>query len=358
MSPITARSRERLHTALASAFPTRGSLERMLRFELDVKLNDISAEADNLSSSVFRVIEWAEAHGRMDKLLAGARAANRDSPALNSLRIDMTVPRHTFVAVPATTSSTDATPAANPYDVYLLAGDRPFIDRLTLRRHLRTLAEGVAQILIVSGPLKSGRSYSWELIYHVSTALGVRAAYINVEEEAGAAMLDPDTVARRLAMEVGLADDLPLDLGSNRPRVLAQWLVAAFVNSGERWWIVLDGFEHPDVPSATHDLLGLLMETAQSPDLRGRLVSILLAYDTRMVPTRLLPHVLVEQLTPLSHSDVASFFERYLRGLGKTNDHALITELSIRAMKETQQNGLAGLNHAVIAFVRALRDQQ
>ena len=100
------------------------------------------------------------------------------------------------------------------------------------------------------------------------------------------------------------------------------------------------------------------METAQSPDLRGRLVSILLAYDTRMVPKRLLPHVLVEQLTPLSHSDVASFFERYLRGLGKTNDHALITELSIRAMEETQQNGLAGLNHAVIAIVRALRDQQ
>jgi hypothetical protein len=71
-----------LYRALLAAFPDQESLERMLRFGMDLSLDEISA--GNLSDRVFAVIRYAEAHGRLDELVRVAREDNPGNPELRA----------------------------------------------------------------------------------------------------------------------------------------------------------------------------------------------------------------------------------------------------------------------------------
>lgn len=62
-----------LYQALLSAFPRRSDLEQLLRFHLNVRLYEI-AGSGSLSDTIFQVIEWAEANGMVEELIAAARA--------------------------------------------------------------------------------------------------------------------------------------------------------------------------------------------------------------------------------------------------------------------------------------------
>ncbi len=73
-----------LQEALLSAFPTSGSLERMVRTELGENLAVIAGGA-NLAEIIFHLIVWAEAQGRLDELVRGAATANPGNPALQRL---------------------------------------------------------------------------------------------------------------------------------------------------------------------------------------------------------------------------------------------------------------------------------
>lgn len=70
--------------ALLSAFPRRADLGMMVRIQLDVQL-DVVAGDSNLRTAVFELVEWAEAQGRLDDLIAGARRQNPGNAALRSL---------------------------------------------------------------------------------------------------------------------------------------------------------------------------------------------------------------------------------------------------------------------------------
>lgn len=83
--PRTAGYLQDLHRALSSAFPTRSALSRMVRFELDENLDALAAPS-NLADTIFELIQWAEAHGRLADLFEGARRANPDNPMLLQLR--------------------------------------------------------------------------------------------------------------------------------------------------------------------------------------------------------------------------------------------------------------------------------
>jgi Effector-associated domain 1/Trypsin-like peptidase domain len=66
---------ERFSKALISAFPDYGQIERMVRFELDAKLKDIS-QPQPLPHVSFELVSWAEAKSRLDDLLRGALEQN------------------------------------------------------------------------------------------------------------------------------------------------------------------------------------------------------------------------------------------------------------------------------------------
>jgi Effector-associated domain 1 len=69
---VNSASRQQLHRELLDAFPAREDLERLFAYHLDVRLPEIVSPTADMSQTVFRIIEWAEAQGRTDELLSHA----------------------------------------------------------------------------------------------------------------------------------------------------------------------------------------------------------------------------------------------------------------------------------------------
>jgi predicted NACHT family NTPase len=79
---LSQKQRKELQDALVDAFPDKSSLEQMLLYELDKKLNAI-AGGSNLKEIIFKLIETAESQGWIEDLV---RAAYRDNPGNPKLK--------------------------------------------------------------------------------------------------------------------------------------------------------------------------------------------------------------------------------------------------------------------------------
>ncbi|WNG37670.1 SIR2 family protein [Archangium violaceum] len=84
MPPLTGSHFKAFSDALRSAFPSRATLARMLRFELNVRLDDISSDRDDLRTAIDRVFEHFESTGQLEALLKGALAENPGNPSLKA----------------------------------------------------------------------------------------------------------------------------------------------------------------------------------------------------------------------------------------------------------------------------------
>ncbi len=78
---LDGRQKKALHAALRNAFPRPAALERLVEFHLDEHLAVIAGEGA-LDDVIFRVIAWAEAQGRLDALVNGARVEVPGNPQL------------------------------------------------------------------------------------------------------------------------------------------------------------------------------------------------------------------------------------------------------------------------------------
>lgn len=72
-----------LNAALLSAFGNHGALQRMLLFEMNVRLEQVAGGA-NQSDVIANLITWAMDGGRLDELVAAARRANPGNPLLKA----------------------------------------------------------------------------------------------------------------------------------------------------------------------------------------------------------------------------------------------------------------------------------
>jgi len=80
---LTGKQHKELRQALLTAFPTRAELAQMVRHQLDQSLEHITGGGD-LSDIVFSLIKWAEARGRTEELIVGARYENPGNPDLST----------------------------------------------------------------------------------------------------------------------------------------------------------------------------------------------------------------------------------------------------------------------------------
>jgi hypothetical protein len=78
---------ERLQKALLGAFPNRPGLRQMVRFKLEVHLDEI-AEGNDLSEVIFNLITWVETQGRLQELLLGACEMRPDNKDFKRLLVD------------------------------------------------------------------------------------------------------------------------------------------------------------------------------------------------------------------------------------------------------------------------------
>ncbi|BCS35915.1 hypothetical protein TBR22_A51500 [Luteitalea sp. TBR-22] len=81
MYELDGRQKKALHAALRHAFPRATALERLVEFHLDEHLAVIAGEGA-LDDVIFRLIAWAEAQGRLDALVNGARVEVPGNPHL------------------------------------------------------------------------------------------------------------------------------------------------------------------------------------------------------------------------------------------------------------------------------------
>src|SRR5204863_9024333 len=79
-SPLLRELRE----ALESAFPTHQALEMMVFDQLEENLSSIT-RTDTLEYTVFNLIKWAVAKGRLEELVIGALKQSGQNPQLISV---------------------------------------------------------------------------------------------------------------------------------------------------------------------------------------------------------------------------------------------------------------------------------
>jgi hypothetical protein len=85
---LSGQQRRKLLSALISAFPNRSSLEQLLDFELDKKLNKITQD-NNLQTIVYQLIETAQAEGWLLELVRAARKQNPGNSELAAIALEL-----------------------------------------------------------------------------------------------------------------------------------------------------------------------------------------------------------------------------------------------------------------------------
>jgi hypothetical protein len=81
---------EALRDALVSAFPSYADLKMMMLFELNEKLQRY-VETGPMNKVATELIEWAEAQGKLDALIAGARAQVPGNQALQQFAVEVSL---------------------------------------------------------------------------------------------------------------------------------------------------------------------------------------------------------------------------------------------------------------------------
>ncbi|GJE62439.1 hypothetical protein [Methylobacterium trifolii] len=244
----------------------------------------------------------------------------------------------------------------------------------------RLVAPNDAAIYVVRGVVKSGKSYTKELVIHVAEEVGrimgreIRVAY--VELVAGMAELEhvsllASTFSSRI--QAGrMAFSLP---GPPSPtpkwiREVADHLVNLAIASGQVWWIVIDGVPAPkDEDDWLEKFIQALARTVADLPAHDRVGLILLGYE-RQFPTDILPAVVPEDLPPpenIGRPHLERFFNRYFLLKGGGHDAGAIdaavfavfayieedrAELRSRGLEE--RHYLTGLGLAVRGVVDGL----
>lgn len=79
---LTYDRKEELSRVLLDAYPDPVELERMVYYKLGIRLREHVVVNGSLSQIVFHLIDWADAHGRIDELVEGAQLQNARNPLL------------------------------------------------------------------------------------------------------------------------------------------------------------------------------------------------------------------------------------------------------------------------------------
>ena len=291
----------------------RPTLARVVRFRLDVDINDIVEDGSTKLDAVFQVIDWCARRQLAEELIDGIVNENGGlRPAL--LKIIEDARRADVVAlVPA--AAVTATPS-DPLAPYFPL-DEPFVDRQKLTDRLDELwLGGRSGVLVVRGDRYSGRSHSWWRIVDAASSTRVTACRIDVSRDPGTWKVGK--LVERVASELqidrqGLKDGLAQ--GSTQSGALVNALIAHFRHwQGERWCLVLDGLDRPGVEPAIIELVEDLIAEVLSRSIPPLSV-ILLGYGEHSQQT-FRARILTEQIQWLQRSDLCTWLDAVARAVG------------------------------------------
>jgi hypothetical protein len=272
----TADHWNRLTVAFEDSFSI-DELSDLVRTSFDNVRLDIFARTDTVANAVRDLFEWASRKGHWIKLLGAARQGRPDKPVFVTVCDEVLA----YLLRAATPPE-----QGDPYQSVLLARQLPFVDRKEVRDALAYMADPQGWCgLVLVGPRKVGKTYCHQfLTYLRSVAWGSdRIAQVNLEREKDY-RLAPVELARRLVlavrqMDVQVPGQVPGQRNDRWASDLAVWLANQADQAGTRVWVVLDGFDHPDVPEETHNFIATLAAEAVT---RTELRLVLLGYSPRL----------------------------------------------------------------------------
>jgi hypothetical protein len=338
MPQLLPEERSQLYEALHGAFPRRSDLLMFLNFGLDKGLDDIY-DGPIYAEAVFHVIEWSESEDRTEELIRKACAKKPKNKLLND------VGRWLITELEKRSGQGIRLPK-DPFETYLLKAGQPFVNRRTLRTHLRELTwDDGSRILAVSGPSGTGKSYSVNFIAHVAQRMKrFKLLLIDVEEKARATF-NPEQFVRSLVNQMGRRSSIGLIPRQGETQdarwliELRDWIIAEINQTNDTWWLVCDGVCHPDVPSDTRELLTHLIKIAHLnvPQLRV----IVLACTPAVLPTDILPFIRQENTESIGQQEVKEYFEQLVGAKIIKADSAAVEE-AVRIIFARASNNGAG----------------
>ena len=98
---LSGAEQRKLSQALLDAYRSHNALRRMVRFQLDETLEAI-AGSGILNDVVFNLIDWAEAQGKLERLIIGAYEENSGNPELKEFY--ETILKRRFIVNPQITA--------------------------------------------------------------------------------------------------------------------------------------------------------------------------------------------------------------------------------------------------------------
>jgi len=204
----------------------------------------------------------------------------------------------------------------------------PFVDRAPLRDTLCDLARvNGRSILRIEGGPDTGKTYSSQLLEHVSLASGLSFRVIKVEVESGSEiMMNALSLAQIIVGEMGFPNTVA-DSGLPDPTVhhiplLQTWILRCALNSKTRWWFFLDGFGLLPENNTARNLIQGLADKIANGNFRQWLRLILVDYDkplSRVEDEKVVFDRPDPQLpTPVAEAAIRECLERLYRELGRT----------------------------------------
>lgn len=221
----------------------------------------------------------------------------------------------------------------DPLDALLLSTDVPFVNRSILRDRLRVLSSvnSMKKILVVTGPHASGKSFTRELITHLCGSVGKLVHCAFPLQPGQEAITGASEIARDLVQQMGRPTmGLPA-VNSNEDawvREVAGWVLSEALSTPFDWWLVLDGFNHPDLRPDAKKLIIHLADRVNMGLYARRCRLILLGFDRTsltVAPGKILVEEVDPVTNPVTDAEVLACVKAILERTGKNADAAQLT---------------------------------
>lgn len=171
-------------------------------------------------------------------------------------------------------------PNAEVFQARWVIANQPFFDRVGTRDAIRKLLEGVTHpILRINGPDGSGKSYTLELLAHLSEQgpPHVRFTWAAVEPD-NAPSYTLEELAETLTLPMLIEEPMPPRSTSSYAKALCLWIIRNTMRQPGVWVLVLDGFGNENVRGEVRQLVEALSAQVLAPEIVKRVRLVLIDY--------------------------------------------------------------------------------
>lgn len=196
MSQFTSENLKQLRKALLSVYPSKGDLEIFVADGLGKNLEEITNEG-NLTQDVFKLVQWANAKGLIDKLFQAFCSENETNPTVTALQQQLrqkaTTPlsqeksaQEQSAAPPAATSSQRPEPRHTfPIEVFISYSHKDEALKDSLHEHLAGLTRAGKIKPWQDRAIEAGTEWDAQIKAHLESAgiilLLITPPFINSE---------------------------------------------------------------------------------------------------------------------------------------------------------------------------------